>query len=788
MWPLSLLFALFGAACFYFGLLSLFYMPLALTYPFWERRILRRARTEAYTPSVTILVPAYNEERTIALCIQSILKSDYPDFEVIVINDGSTDGTERALQRHIDSNAIRHLVKDNGGKASALNRGLAEARGEIVLFTDADTLFERNTIRNGISYFVDPRTQAVGGNDTPLRPQGLLQKMLVVTSHIGTGYVRRALSMANILPIIPGNLGLVRTDTLRRIGGFRNIWGEDLELTFRLHRHDARIVYGAQARVLAECPNNLRGLWRQRVRWTRSYMKIARLYKGMILRPRYGLFGWFLPTLTLNLIAIPLVQWFALALLPFALHTGLLHLKTLEWIAYLGVGSLILTAVTAILLDKSPRDLLYLPYLAVLLPLSHFYNAIVVYSLWAEFRSRSENWNKPERRSVLDLSPASAPAASRRSVVFNGGLFLGGGLAGGYALQARLGHGPSSDAAIRMASTQLAAAIHFADWTDWRDSYRLFMQNPASSFINRVAISAGRPDWTYFRWDGQRKWWSDHQRSHDGDMLDEAVSALRERGFVTTTILDVLAPRYVARHPQYAAIHWSGWPSREFVCSTWLAAGEFGDLLTEACDALARHNQADSINITELFYDSYCFCERCKGAFADATGRGDWPRRKNGQIDRDDPAIGIWRSRQVASILARLSATVERASKNLFFDVRISRSDFLLNSMENGQDYPLLAPFVDQFVVWDYFALDHIPAEESQSVASYMSRTLGAQNYWHSIGLWGASGSVLTAEDMKTAMFAAVRGGARKIWLTPAHMLRAEHWRVIRDMKEGGSA
>ncbi len=391
-------FFIFGAVCFYFGLISIAYYPLALWYPLWERRLFKRARSQQYTPSVSVLVPAYNEENTIAQSLHTILASDYPDFEVIVVNDGSTDRTEEELLPLLADPRVHYISKNNGGKASALNLGLAHARGEIILFTDADSLFETYTIRNGVNYFADPSIGAVSGNDTVLVPQGPLQKMLVITSHIGTGFVRRALSLIGVLQIISGNLGLVRIEILRRIGGFCPIWGEDLEVTLRLKRHGVRVVYGASTRVLAECPNSTSALWKQRVRWLRSYIKILWMHRDLVGNPRYGLFGPFLAFNAFNMILIPVLQMFALLLLPLAWWQGVFSLYALEWIAYLGLGFLMVAAMVAILLDRTPRDLLYLPYAILLVFFSHFYNAVVLYSIWSEVRAREEDWHKLKRR------------------------------------------------------------------------------------------------------------------------------------------------------------------------------------------------------------------------------------------------------------------------------------------------------------------------------------------------------------------------------------------------------
>ncbi|MGB5079598.1 MAG: glycosyltransferase family 2 protein, partial [Burkholderiales bacterium] len=414
------LFFLFGAVCFYFGLVSLAYYPLALAYPFWSQRLQRRALTEKYAPSVSVLIPAYNEEKTIAATLASVLASDYPRFEAIVIDDGSTDDTAAEAGKFRSDARVKVLSQANGGKASALNRGIAAATGEIILFTDADSVFAPDTIANGVAYFVDPGVGAVSGDDTPLEPRGALQKMLVVTSHIGTGFVRRALSSIGVLQIISGNLGLVRADLLRRVGGFREIWGEDLELTIRLHRAGARVVYGAATRVLAECPHTVAGLWKQRVRWMRSYIKVVLLHRDMVGNPRYGAFGLFLAFNFLNMVLVPLLQAVAVVLLPIAVVGGRLSLHGWEWIAYLGWTFLFAAAAVSILLDRKPRDLLYLPYAALLIFFSYFYNAVVVYSIWAEARSHAEAWNKLERRDPLDR--ARRPGVTRAWAVSGGAL------------------------------------------------------------------------------------------------------------------------------------------------------------------------------------------------------------------------------------------------------------------------------------------------------------------------------------------------------------------------------
>lgn len=775
-------FFFFGAVCFYFGLVSLAYYPLALSYPLWERRLLRLARAQNYTPSVSVLVPAYNEERTIVASLQSMLASDYPDFEVIVINDGSTDRTEAELQALLGDPRLHYINKENGGKASALNLGLAQARGEIVLFTDADSQFEPDTIRNGTAYFVDPSIGAVSGNDTVLVPHGAMQKMLVITSHIGTGFVRRALSRIGVLQIISGNLGLVRTGILRQIGGFRQVWGEDLEVTLRLKRHGVRVVYGASTRVLAECPSTLTGLWKQRVRWLRSYIKILGMHRDMVGNPRYGWFGPFLAFNAFNMIAIPLAQVLALLLLPLAWWQGQFGLYGFEWIVYLGLGFLVLAAVVAILLDKTPRDLLYLPYAALLVFFSYFYNAIVLYSIWAEARSHEETWNKLERRdmrahaAVQRIGWAGYAAALATVVVLSLGI--------GYWWGTREARAPQpiaqQAAALAQQSGTTAVAIHFDAWRDWRDAYKNFLDIPEARYVNRVAVSAGRADWTYFRWPGNEQWWSPVQAAADSDMLEQAITELNQRGYRTTAILDVFGTRYLERYPKAAATDLDGKISKDIICSTELAEGAAGDHLAHATEALAAQTSADTVALTELFYDRHCYDDRCLLAFKKSTGRNDWPRTAKGGIDHLDPIVGNWRSQQVASVVSRLAQGVHKHGKKFELDVKVSRNDVMKNSVENGQDYHLLAPLVDELVVWDYFAIEGELPERSARVAAYLDDEFGADKFYLSIGLWDRFGYI-SGDELARALRSSQEGGATQLWITPAKQMTSSHWKALAD-------
>ena len=207
----------FGLFIFLLGLQSLLFFPLTLLYEAWKRHTL--AALAPFGGKVSVIVPAYNEERTLRSTLLSLLDSDYPDLEIIVVNDGSTDHTEQQIADLIEHKRVIYLCQANAGKASALNRGIAAASGEIILYTDADSLFLPETVSQMARWFADPFIDAVCGNDMPLYPQTPIHRFLTITTHIGTGYVRRALSAIGCLQIISGNLGAIRKSVLQEIGG-----------------------------------------------------------------------------------------------------------------------------------------------------------------------------------------------------------------------------------------------------------------------------------------------------------------------------------------------------------------------------------------------------------------------------------------------------------------------------------------------------------------------------------------------------------------------------------------
>lgn len=390
-------FSALGLLVFAFGLQAALLLPATLLHAWRKPRVL--ARLPPFAGRVTVLVPAFNEETTIRATVESVLGCRRPLTEVLVVDDGSSDGTVAAVRDLVDGRAVRLLVKENGGKASALNAGIAAARGDVIVCTDADSVFLPETLDRLVRWFGDPRVDAVCGNDAPLAPATPIQKFLAITTHIGTGYVRRGLSTLGCLPIISGNLGAFRARVLGEVGGYDEVWGEDLELTFRLHAHGRRIVFDPDATVLAECPATLRALWRQRVRWVRSYIRITLRYRHLFLRPRFAPFSLYLPVNFVSMTLVPLAQLALLAALPAMISADAVRVTGAgEAVLYLGLPFFAAIALCSLALDRAAPDLRFLPWALLVIPLSQFYNLVVVFSWWKEAARAEARWDKLDRR------------------------------------------------------------------------------------------------------------------------------------------------------------------------------------------------------------------------------------------------------------------------------------------------------------------------------------------------------------------------------------------------------
>jgi peptidoglycan/xylan/chitin deacetylase (PgdA/CDA1 family)/spore germination protein YaaH len=221
-------------------------------------------------PLVSVLIPCFNEEKVIASSVAGILASDWSNLEIIVLDDGSRDGTAAQVERHFAGDPRVRLMRfENGGKALALNRGLVLASGEIVVALDADTQFAPDTIRLLARWFEDPRVGAVAGNAIVGNRVNLITRWQALEYVTAQNLERRALAALGCVTVVPGAVGAWRRSALTALGGYPpETLAEDQDLTLSVQRAGWRVEFDSEARAYTEAPDTVAGLLKQRFRWS----------------------------------------------------------------------------------------------------------------------------------------------------------------------------------------------------------------------------------------------------------------------------------------------------------------------------------------------------------------------------------------------------------------------------------------------------------------------------------------------------------------------------------------
>ncbi len=264
-----------------------------------------------YKPEVSVLIPAYNEEAVIAETVSAALSSVYPHLEVIVVDDGSADRTAEIVRSHFGRDPrVRLLMQSNQGKPSALNHGLSEAAGEIVVSIDADTVVDPEAISRLVRHFADPRVAAVAGNVKVMNRNRWITRWQALEYITSQNLEKRAFDLLNCIPVVPGAAGAWRADMLRSNGGFSgDTVAEDTDLTLTIRRNGWKILYDEDAIGRTEVPETVDALIRQRFRWTFGTLQAVWKHRDTVGKPRYGTLGWVaIPNIFLFQIVLPLVS------------------------------------------------------------------------------------------------------------------------------------------------------------------------------------------------------------------------------------------------------------------------------------------------------------------------------------------------------------------------------------------------------------------------------------------------------------------------------------------------
>jgi cellulose synthase/poly-beta-1,6-N-acetylglucosamine synthase-like glycosyltransferase len=241
-------------------------------------------------PFVSIVIPAYNEEASILRSLEALGRMDYPSFEVIIVNDGSTDFTFSI----IEGARVKCIhLKKNQGKSAALNAGIAQAHGEIIVFSDSDSWLHPMTLRYLIQGFSSPSVGAVSGTVEINPRNNMLRRWQVIEYTFGQFFVKKAqLGSGNGVAICPGPVCAFRKDLLIKIGGFSNrTITEDFDATLTIINLGYQVNYAPQAIAYTEAPQTWRQLKQQRLRWFRGHIQTFALHRTLFFNPRTGSLG-----------------------------------------------------------------------------------------------------------------------------------------------------------------------------------------------------------------------------------------------------------------------------------------------------------------------------------------------------------------------------------------------------------------------------------------------------------------------------------------------------------------
>jgi cellulose synthase/poly-beta-1,6-N-acetylglucosamine synthase-like glycosyltransferase len=366
----------------------------------WTSRALDVVMRSPATPAISVIAPAYNEEATIEQSLRSLLLLNYPQFEVVVVNDGSKDktiatmvaafGLMRApvaypqpletkpvqqLYRSLDNPELVVIDKVNGGKADAINAGINAARYPLVCVIDADSILEPEALMRAALPFVEnPDTLATGGiirivNGCTVEagrvtrvglPDSWLARFQVVEYLRAFLSGRVFMSAVNALLIISGAFGIFRRDAVIEVGGFRHdTIGEDMEIVARLHRRwrdtnrPYRVAFQPDPVCWTEAPETRKILASQRNRWQRGTCQVLSYHMAMMGNPKYGSVGWFaMPYFLVFEAAGPLIEVSGYVVTAFAIMFGLIDVvfAQLLFLAAVVFGAMI--SLTSVLLEE----------------------------------------------------------------------------------------------------------------------------------------------------------------------------------------------------------------------------------------------------------------------------------------------------------------------------------------------------------------------------------------------------------------------------------------------------
>jgi cellulose synthase/poly-beta-1,6-N-acetylglucosamine synthase-like glycosyltransferase/spore germination protein YaaH/peptidoglycan/xylan/chitin deacetylase (PgdA/CDA1 family) len=365
-----------------------------------SRKTLKYDSDALFNPFVSVLIPAYNEEKVIEKTLSNLMKSNYKNIEVLVIDDGSKDSTADIVRDFALSNDIVRLItKENGGKFSALNLGFTEAKADYIVTIDADTIILPDTIENLIMPFADSKVDAVCGNVQVGNDKNILTGFQTVEYITTQNYDRRAFDVLNCISVVPGATGAWKKSKVIEAGGYSSeTLTEDADLTLTMLEHKARIVYAPAARSITEAPETTSALFKQRFRWSFGTFQCLWKHRKSFFKGNLGYFA--LPNMFIFQILFPVLSPIGDLVFILSLFRGDMKAILSGYILFLFMD--LAGSVMAFTLEKSPKK-----YLWLILIQRFFYRqfmyVVTFKSIFAAVRGKRHGWNKLERTSSAHI-------------------------------------------------------------------------------------------------------------------------------------------------------------------------------------------------------------------------------------------------------------------------------------------------------------------------------------------------------------------------------------------------
>ena len=291
---------------------------------------------------VSVIVPAYNEELNAAKTINNLLKSTYQNLEILFVDDGSKDSTYEKVKAAFDGNSkVRIFTKPNGGKATALNYGIKEAKGDYLVCIDSDTLLKTDAIEKMVRYFYDENVGAVAGNVKVGNESNIITRWQSIEYISSQNFDRRAFALMNCITVVPGAIGAFRKNAVLEVGAFTDdTLAEDCDLTIRLLRAGYVVKYCNEAIAITEAPETANMFIKQRFRWTFGIMQSFWKHKDVCFNVSYKALGLLaIPNILVFQVLIPLLAPIADVIMVAELLMGNFGKIFLYYVAFLLVES-----------------------------------------------------------------------------------------------------------------------------------------------------------------------------------------------------------------------------------------------------------------------------------------------------------------------------------------------------------------------------------------------------------------------------------------------------------------